>query len=453
MQRVFEVDQDNRPLAPCHPARARMLLRTGQAAIFRRFPLVIVLKRGVSGAVQPVELKIDPGSKTTGVAIVVETQKSGNAVVWGCELQHRGETIKDNLLSRRAIRRGRRNRHTRYRAARFDNRTRPEGWLPPSLISRIYNIETWVRRIARIAPVAAVAIETVKFDTQLLMNPDIAGVEYQQGTLAGYEVREYLLEKWDHRCVYCNADNVPLEIEHVKPKSRGGSNRISNLVLSCHPCNDAKSNLPVEVFLAGRLDVLRRIQAQTKTPLKDAAAMNTTRYAIGNRLKALDFPVSFWSGGRTKFNRTSQGYPKAHWIDAACVGDTGMSVRLDPNMPVLNIKACGHGSRQMCRMDRFGFPRTAAKGLRMIRGFRTGDIVRAVVPSGKPVGEHLGRVAIRTRGCFNIATSEGTVRDVHHKYCQILHRADGYNYLTLKRKEQAAFLPIPKGRGTHAANV
>jgi len=453
MQRVFVVDQNNRPLTPCHPARARVLLRKGQAAIFRRFPLVIILKHEAAGDVQPVELKIDPGSKATGVAIVVENKKSGNTVVWGCELQHRGETIKDNLLSRRAIRRGRRNRRTRYREARFDNRTRPAGWLPPSLMSRIHNVVTWVRRITSYTPVSLISMELVKFDLQKIENPEISGVEYQQGTLAGYEVREYLLEKWGRKCAYCGIGDIPLQVEHIQPKAKGGTNRVSNLCLSCDDCNKRKGSLDIREFLKGKPELLRRILQQAKAPLRDATAVNATRWALFERLKATSLPVETGSGGRTKFNRASQEYPKAHWIDAACVGVTGMAVRLNPDMPVLGIKACGHGSRQMCRMDRFGFPRTAAKGLRVIKGFRTGDIVKAVVPSGKPAGEHLGRVAIRTRGWFNIATSEGTVRDVHHKYCQILHHADGYNYSILKRKEDAAFLPMPEGRGTHAANM
>src|SRR5664279_10741 len=123
------------------------------------------------------------------------------------------------------------------------------------------------------------------------------------------------------------------------------------------------------------------IQKQALRPLKDAAAVNATRYAIGTALKTLWLPISSWSGGRTKFNRTQQCYPKAHWIDAACVGESGNQVKLDLRMPVWQVKATGHGSRQMCRMDRFGFPRTSAKAAREVKGFRTGDMVQSVVPS------------------------------------------------------------------------
>jgi hypothetical protein len=115
-------------------------------------------------------------------------------VSFAAEIEHRGDKIKAALDSRRAVRRNRRNRQTRYRKARFNNRTRTAGWLPPSLESRIANILTWVNRLQRYCPITAISQELVKFDTQILQNPEISGIEYQQGELAGYELREYLLE-------------------------------------------------------------------------------------------------------------------------------------------------------------------------------------------------------------------------------------------------------------------
>lgn len=194
MQHVFVLDQNKKPLDPCHPARARKLLRSGQAAVFRRFPFTIILmERTLKESVtHKYCVKIDPGSKQTGMALVRE---GDHKVVWAAIIQHRGQVIRDNLLARRAIRRGRRAHHCRYRPARFDNRHRQKGWLPPSLESRLANIETWVRRLALHTPLTAISMELVKFDTQKIENPEISGVEYQQGKLVGYEVREYLLEK------------------------------------------------------------------------------------------------------------------------------------------------------------------------------------------------------------------------------------------------------------------
>jgi hypothetical protein len=169
-------------------------------------------------------------------------------------------------------------------------------------------------------------VETVRFDLQKMQNPEMTGVEYQQGELAGYEVRQYLLEKWGRRCAYCDKENVPLEVEHIVPKSRGGTDRVSNLTLSCRSCNLEKGNRSIEEFLSHRPDRLHRILAQARKPLKDAAAVNATRWAIGKALKSFGVPVRFSSGGRTQYNRSIQGYSKDHWIDAACVGDTGENV-------------------------------------------------------------------------------------------------------------------------------
>ena len=426
MQRVFVLDNQRQPLSPCLPARARMLLRNGKAAVFRRFPFTIIMKDRTGGDVQPVELKTDPGSKTTGLALVAEFQR-GRTLIWAGEVDHRGAAIKKNLLDRRMLRRNRRARKTRYRAPRFDNRTRPAGWLPPSIQSRVENSLTWARRLCRLCPITTVAVETVRFDMQQMENPEISGVEYQQGTLAGYELREYLLEKWQRRCAYCGAENVPLEIEHVVPRSRGGSNRASNLTLACRDCNEKKGNRPIQEFLATKPELLKKILAGLKRPLHDAAAVNAARYALGGALKSLGLPVSFWSGGRTKFNRTGQHYPKAHWIDAACVGETGVAVKLDPEQAPLVIVATGHGRRQRCRLDAYGFPGKAAPKAKRFMGFRTGDLVTACVPKGKFAGIHTGRVAIRHRPSFRLTTA-GAVFDVHPKHLTVIHNADGYGY-------------------------
>jgi len=150
--------------------------------------------------------------------------------------------------------------------------------------------------------------------------------------------RSYLLEKWGRKCAYCGAENVPLEIEHIQQKSKGGSNRVSNLTIACVRCNQKKGNRSIEDFLKRKPTVLKRIKAQTKKSLKDTAAVNATRYAIGNILKSFGLPVTFWSGGRTKFNRIRQKYQKDHWIDAACVGETGANVLIPQTLKPLTTK-------------------------------------------------------------------------------------------------------------------
>lgn len=423
MQRVFVLDTNRKPLSPCHSARARQLLKRGKAAVFRRVPFTIILKYVPEGEPTPVRVKLDPGSRTTGIALTMR-RHGKDEVVWAAELEHKGLEVKSKLDKRRAVRRNRRCRKNRYRPARFLNRRRKEGWLPPSIESRVGNVVSWVNRLRRWAFVDGIAMELVKFDTQAMQNPEVSGTEYQRGTLFGYEVREYLLEKWGRRCAYCGVENVPLEVDHIVPRSHGGSDRVSNLTLACHNCNQKKGSRPVKEFLSRKPEVLNKVLLQAKTPLRDAAAVNTTRFALLNRLRATDLPVECGTGGRTKYNRTTQGYPKKHWIDAACVGESGDAVRLTASMGVLSIKAVGRGSRQMCRMDRYGFPRTGPKAARTVHGFRTGDLVRANVPKGRHTGVHTGYATVRTTGSFRVGNADGIL----WRHCRLLQRGDGYRY-------------------------
>lgn len=424
--RVFVLDKNLKLLDPCHPARARELLHKGRAKVFKHYPFTIVMQdRTVEESVtHPHRIKIDPGSQVTGVAILQE--KTGR-VTNALEISHRGQQIKDSLESRRALRRGRRNRKTRSRKPRFLNRTRKDGWLPPSLESRIANIETWVRRIRKVCPITAISQELVRFDLQQLQNPEISGIEYQRGELFGFEVKEYLLTKWRRKCVYCNAENIPLEIEHIIAKSKGGSNRVSNLTLACRKCNEAKGNKPIEQFLKKKPELLRRILSQAKAPLKDAAAVNATRWELYTRLRATGLRVEVGTGGRTKFNRKNQGIQKQHWTDAACVGASTPERLLLKGVKPLLIKAKGHGRRQRCGTDRYGFPIRHAPAQKFFMGFQTGDLVKANILTGKYAGTCTGRIAIRFKPSFKLTTG-GKSFDVHPKYLTTIHSCDGYEY-------------------------
>jgi len=458
MCKVFVLDTDKKPLDPIHQAKARQLLRNKKAAVFRRFPFTLIVKEAKPDApVSPLRLKIDPGAKTTGFALVKDSTKRQGAgggkrgettpdsspllpapcslasdstgeVVFAAELKHRGFAIRDALTSRREVRRSRRNRKTRYRAPRFLNKTRPQGWLAPSLHSRVENIKTWVNRLCKFAPITAISQELVKFDMQLIRNPDIQGKEYQQGTLAGYETREYLLEKWGRQCAYCGAKDVPLQIEHIHPRAKGGSDSIINLTLSCQRCNTKKGTKDIKDFLKKDPSRLEKILAQAKKPLFCAAAVNATRYALLEALKTTGKPVECGSGGLTKFNRSNQNLPKTHWIDAACVGKSTPILKIKGIKPLL-VAANGHGTRQICRTDKFGFPVRHCSRTKFHFGFQTGDIVKAVVKSGKKVGEYIGRIATRATGSFNISTKNGLVQGISYKVCEFIHKKDGYSYL------------------------
>jgi hypothetical protein len=257
---------------------------------------------------------------------------------------------------------------------------------------------------------------------------EISGVGYQQGTLAGYEIREFLLEKWNRTCAYCGVKDTPLEIEHINPRSKGGSNRVSNLCLACNPCNQKKGNQDIKDFLKGKPDLLKRILSQAKRPLADTAAVNATRWNLYENLKKTGLPVEVGTGGRTKYNRTIRALEKTHYWDAACVGASTPEQLITAGIKPLLIAAKGHGTHQQCRTDKFGFPVCYYSRTKFHKGFQTGDIVKAVVTSGKKIGTYLGRVATRATGSFNISTPDGLVQGISHKYCKHIHKKDGYSY-------------------------
>ncbi len=430
---VFVLDKHKKPLMPCTEKRARLLLKKGRAVVHKIEPFTIRLKdRTVEdSAVQPLRLKLDPGAKTTGMAIIEESNPHCRKVICLGEIRHK-QNIRESLDTRRSLRRSRRSRKTRYRKPRFNNRRRAKNWLPPSLRARVNQTLNMVNKFKKLAPISAISTEHVKFDTQLLQNPEINGIEYQQGELYGYEIREYLLEKWGRRCAYCGKENVPLEIEHIIPKSRGGTNRISNLTLACHACNQKKGKLTAEEF------GYPQVQQQAKEPLKDAAMMNATRWTLYTQLKNTGLPVECGTGARTKKQRLEYGLPKEHYYDACCVGASTPSKLVFATEYASVFRAVGRGNRQMCNPDRYGFPRGYKQRQKQYFGFQTGDIVKAEAPGGKYAGTWTGRVAIRSSGYFDLKDVNGRriCQGINYKYCRLIQRADGWQYDKLRRKEE-----------------
>jgi 5-methylcytosine-specific restriction endonuclease McrA len=412
---VFVIDQNKQPLSPIPPARARKLLTKQKAAVFRMFPFTVILKHAVpTPAPKPLTIKLDPGSKVTGVAVL-------------------------------------------------------DG---------------------------------------------------------------------ERKCAYCDKEGVPLQIEHIHPRAKGGSNRVSNLTLSCERCNLKKGTKSIDEFLKKDGSRLEKIKRQAKQPLKDAAAVNATRWALFRTLKNI-LPTTTGTGGQTKYNRTrlelrgegkdkagahgmsysivdqsqsiskpalspsqyalrgsstyqngaglkqsdlfvgfhsdwkiksslnisgeesnqhiekaqkagldflrhvpsksrysieacpilegTNALPKQHWVDAACIGEVE-KLNLLTQQP-LRIKCTGWGTRQMCGTNKYGFPIRHRERKQVHFSFRTGDIIKAVVTSGKKVGEYVGRVLCRKTGSFDIVTSNDRVAGISYKFCIPIHKKDGYSYV------------------------
>ncbi|MFB8789520.1 MAG: RNA-guided endonuclease IscB [Potamolinea sp.] len=421
---VFVLNGDKQPLDMVYPARAREIQTKRKAASYRIFPYVLILQITIEKPqTKQYILKIDPGSQWTGFAI-----QCGDEIVFRAELKHRGETIKSDLIKRAGFRHGRRSRNLRYRKKRL-NRRQPSGWLAPSIRHRVQTVETWIKRFMRYCPIATIEVEQVKFDLQKLVLPEIDGVEYQQGELQGYEVREYLLQKWGRKCAYCDVQNVPLEVEHIKPKSKGGSNRVGNLTLACKNCNTRKDNLDVRDFLAKKPDILKRVLEKSTKPLLDAAAVNSTRYAIVEMAKSLCEQVKCWSGARTKMNRLRQGLEKTHSLDAACVGESGANIRVRTDQPIF-ITCKGHGSRQSRRVNASGFP-AVLNAKEIFNHIKAGDVVRFTIDKDRKklkTGTYTSRVKTPTKKGFETLINGARISLSSMNNVVFVHRSDGYGY-------------------------
>ena len=442
---VFVVDKHKKPLMPCVEKRARKLLTNGKAVVHKRFPFTIRLKERTTeqSVLQPQTLKVDDGAKVTGFAIVRE-----NAVQYLGELHHK-QGISQKMQDRASLRRGRRNRKTRYRRCKFPNRkgqasvnqtSRPVGWLAPSLQSRVQQVENLILKLKRYTPIETCIIESVKFDMQLMENAEISGVEYQQGALHGYQVREYLLEKFGRRCAYCEITSVPLEIEHVVAKSKGGSNRVSNLTLACRDCNEEKDNLSLTEWsniLQTKNDkrsktIVKNIPSvhkQCKQTLKYASHVNSTRRAIVRMAYNHIDEVFTSNGAVTKYNRTQLNLPKTHYYDAVSIYEMPSAVFKTHYFNEWHCK--GRGSRQMCNVNKYGFPISNKQRKKFAFGFQTGDMVIANVTSGKKQGVYVGRVLVRHSGSFDIKDNRTgeRIQGISYKHFKRLQRFDGYQYV------------------------
>ena len=350
-----------RPLAPCHPQRARNLVRKGKAFSRHKHGIrIIVLIRSNIPKVKncsKVQLRIDPGPSKTGMAVSRDLPDQSRTVVMALELQHHGKNIKGKMNNRSQRRRNRRCRKTRYRQPRFNNRTKPDGWLPPSLLSRLQNTLTWVRRLSRLLPVDAIHVETTSFDPQVLRDPDIHGVQYQQGPLYRTNLRAAVLQRDSNKCVYCGKSGKRhrLELDHLVPRSANGSNRYDNRVAACHDCNRKKANQPVEQWLKRRPKKLAEVMAKTRQDLAPATHMNAILPRLLAELRQAGSRVVEHSAATTAAGRVMCGIEKSHHGDAAVTGCPA-TLNYMPAAPV-TISTKGRGEHQRIMPNEFGNPR------------------------------------------------------------------------------------------------
>jgi 5-methylcytosine-specific restriction endonuclease McrA len=320
------------PLMPTTQRTGKMLLKEGKAKVVKRCPFTIQLTYATGEAKQPIRLGVDIGYTKIGFSAKTDKLEltSGTLTV--------RKDVSKKLDTRRRYRRTRRGRLW-YRKPRFLNRKQDEGWLAPNTQHRLASYISLVKILKSLLPINFKKVEVTNFDAQKMQHPEITGIEYQQGELQGYEVKEYLLDKWGRKCAYCDKTGVPLEVEHIVPKSRGGTDRVSNLTISCRACNVEKGNQTAKEF------GYPTIQQQAKQPLKAAACLNTIRWRLVEKLEA-----EHTYGYVTKYQRKKLGLEKSHVNDAFVIAGGTDQERCRP----YDVIQVGRNNRSL-QLNRKGF--------------------------------------------------------------------------------------------------
>lgn len=310
---IYVMSKEGKALMPSERGwRIGYLLRHGKAHVVSRVPFVVQLDYESTTYTQEVSLGIDAGSKHIGVSASSEKKE-----LLAAQVELRSDVV--NLLStRRELRRTRRNRKTRYRKVRFDNRKRKDGWLAPSVAQKVESHLKVIRLAHGLLPITKVIIEVAQFDAQKIKNPDIKGEEYQQGEQMGFwNVREYVLDRDGHRCIHCKGksrDHI-LNVHHLESRKTGG-NSPSNLVTLCETCHKA--------YHRGEFE----LKIKRGNSLRDAAVMNIMRWVVYERAKEEFENVHLTYGYATKHTRIENGIAKTHAADAFCIAKNVNAMRL-----------------------------------------------------------------------------------------------------------------------------
>lgn len=368
---VYVISKDGHPLMPSQRhGKIRRLLKENKAKVIRRCPFTVQLLYETEENVQDVTLGVDAGSKIIGLSATTETKE-----LFAGELELRDD-ISKNLTVRRQFRRTRRNRKTRYRKPRYDNRVRSKhkDWLAPSVEAKIETHIRIIEKICGILPIKDIVIEVAAFDTQKMQDPEISGVEYQQGTLTGYTIREYLAEKFGHKCCYCGrpqGKGVRFEVEHLTPKSRGGSNRITNLGWACKECNEKKDALTCEEF--GHSEVREKAEAG----MKHATHMSIMRWKLYERLKAIyGDSLHLTHGSTTSYRRNMAKLEKSHALDAKCISGNPYA---EPAKEIFYMRKVRRHNRQIHKATiNKGGVRKRSQAPYEVKGFRLFDRVKVI---------------------------------------------------------------------------
>lgn len=398
---VYVTDKDGKPLMPCSPRKARLLLRGGKAKVVQRTPFTIQLVYGSSGYKQPVSLGVDAGTKHIGLSATTD-----QAVLYEADVQLRTD-IQDLLSKRGQFRRARRHRKTRYRKPRFQNRRRPEGWLAPSVSNKVDMQVKVIRQVAKILPITRLIVEVAQFDIHKLKNPDIAGEEYQQGDQLGFwNVREYVLFRDKHTCQVCHGrskDKV-LNVHHIESRKTGGD-APGNLITLCETCHD-------KVHRENLTHLFKRQQES----FRDASQMTVLRWFVYHGIKRVFSHARVTYGYLTKHARIENGLPKSHMVDARCISGYPLATPSDVTYLIKQVR----GQNRQLHKATFlkGGMRKSNKAPRTLFGFQLFDKVLYNDQECFIFGR-------RSSGSFDVRLLDGTRISAHvnHKKLILIERA------------------------------
>ena len=424
---VYILDIDNNPLMPTERhGHIRRLLRDGKACVVKRTPFTIKLKYQTTTYVQEVSLGIDAGTQHIGVSATTKSKE-----LFSSEVVLRKDIV-DKLSTRREQRRTRRNR-LRYRKARFDNRKKKDGWLAPSVQNRVDAHLKVIRNVHRILPIAKTTIEVAQFDTQLIKNPRIEGVDYQRGEQMGFwNVREYVLARDGHKCQHCHGKSKDpiLNVHHLESRKTGG-NAPNNLITLCETCH--------KDYHRGKFE----LKIKRGTSLRDAAVMNIMRWAVYEKTKQEFKNVHLTYGYITKNTRIQNGVVKTHAADARCISGNPAA---SPLRFYYLQKQIRRHNRQIHKVNILkGGKKKSNQSPYLVKGFRLFDKV-------KYNGIECFVYGRRARGSFDIRKIDGTKVNNGISFKKLNFLEVRKNFLITK-EGIAAIPPAPKNVGILAQEL
>lgn len=393
---AYVINKHGNPLMPCHPAKARLLLKQGKAKVIQRTPFTIQLIYGCSGYKQPITLGVDSGYTNIGLSAVTKDKE-----IYSAEVKLREDIVKLNS-ERRQYRRFRRYRKTWYRKPRFLNRKKPKGWLAPSIQHKLDSHIKIINQVKAILPVSQINIEVAAFDIQKIKNPGISGVDYQNGQQRDFwNVREYVLHRDSHTCQNCKdkSKNIILEVHHIVSRQIGGD-RPDNLITLCKTCH--------EKFSQGKLI----LHIKPSKGFKAETFMSAVRWILVNKLREMGNIVNPTYGYITKNKRIELGLPKSHVNDAFVIAGGINQKSLPVQYFIKQVRKC---NRKLFKGERSHIKNT---GKRFIKGFQRFDKVQWK-------GIECFIFGRRTSGYFELRKADGTKvhSSVNYKQISLLERA------------------------------